>query len=118
MKNDIKQQLRMMLGEDLKDNIAIVKKSDLEAKNNKGVSNWSAEYQVSKKLGKEPYELVGFQFVPIDTSYKVKKAIYLRPNEANELNSLGKGVADLMNLFNEKRKEYKAFSGSEKSKHE
>jgi hypothetical protein len=105
----LRKEILMNIQEELKDKIAIVNKSDLDKKGPGGTSNWSAEFQVNSKLGKKPYKMENFQYVPVEHGRELKDAIYLRDNEVQELNLIGKGVANLMNTFDEKGKEYGAY---------
>jgi hypothetical protein len=99
MKNNIiKQNLQEMLH-------AIVKKSDIDTKDEMGNTNWSADYQLNKKLGKKPYAFQDYQYVPVANNKELKKAVYLHEEDANQLNILGKGVRDMLQLFESKKQE-------------
>jgi hypothetical protein len=115
MKNILREEIAKMITEK-KDNVTIVNKSQLDKRGPVGSSNWSAEFQVNSKLGKKPYLFQNYQYIPVNKGHKLSDAIYLRDEEAKELNTIGQGVQNLMNIFDQKRQEFDAFTPNHKYK--
>ncbi len=86
---------------------AVVNKSDLDLQ-----GNWSSDYHVHAKAGRRPYMKNGFllteipfrdrktKFGPIK-SLPTKGVVFLRPEEAEKINALGKAIEEKMVVYNE-----------------
>jgi hypothetical protein len=79
----------------------IVNKSDLD-------DTWSAAYLQRKKQGLFPYLKNGYtvELLGNKASFNLKKAIYMTPEQAAELNDIGSQIRELTNQYNEKYQQY------------
>ena len=102
----------------LMEDMAIVNKGDLGG-------TWSAEYYTRKQQGLSPYEKRGYILISlqkpkedkigtvkgpgdirVSNLRKIKDAVYLTEEQANELNQLGQQVQKLIKEYNKKYEEY------------
>lgn len=102
----------------LMEDIAYVNKSDLDG-------TWSAEYLTRRQQGLFPYDKHGYTLTALglpkgdkmgtvsgpgdirkSSSSRLKTAVYLKQEEADELNQLGIQIQDLINQYNEKFQQY------------
>jgi len=107
----------------LMENISIVNKSDLDK-----AGHWNAPHIVKTKQGLTAFEKNGYTLNPINKpiwhklsgvhgsgdlrtdsqSYKLKYAIYMTQEQADELNLLGNQIRELITQYNEKFNQYAA----------
>ena len=93
----------------LMEDMAILNKNDLN-------QNWSASYHINKKKGLAPFMRNGYHLEPgtkpdgtmrnQSTNYSIKNAIYMTPEQAEELNIIGEQIRNLIAQYNEKTQQY------------
>lgn len=105
----------------LMEDISIVNKSDLDK-----AGHWNVPHIVKTKQGLTAFEKNGYTLNPINKpighklggvhgpgdlrtgnqSYKLKDAIYMTQEQADELNILGDQIRELINQYNDKLNQY------------
>jgi hypothetical protein len=102
MKQFIKKEIEKMIREEAhaKKALGITNVNSGEL----GLDNWSAEYNVNKKLGKDPYIRNGFAVVRhLQKRGKTlpNDVIYLTIEEATRINAIGQGINHLIEKYGE-----------------
>ena len=79
---------------------AVVNKSDLDI-----AGNWSADYQVHLKAGRKPYTKKGFTLTEVEVKNKKsipsRGVVFLKPEDAEKLNTVGAAIEKKLELYNE-----------------
>lgn len=95
LEEEIKRSKQLMKEEHI-----VINKDNLD-------DNWSAQYHTNKQVGKMPYDKMGYILTPASIrSYKLKDAVYLKPENADELNVLGHQIMGLIDDYNSKFNQY------------
>jgi hypothetical protein len=93
--------------EDLRSNYSTLNKSELG-------KNFSADYHVNKKSGKDPYIKKGFLFIKLDSDKSIPKdCYYFTEEDATELNQMGQDLEALKVAYDSK---LKSLTGGNKKK--
>lgn len=93
----------------LMEDMAIVNKNDIN-------KIWSASFHLNRLKGNKPYFKNGYTLESAmndditmrnqSTNYKIKNAIYMTQEQADELNLIGNQIRDLINQYNDKFNQY------------
>ena len=95
--------IKKLIKDELSNNIKIINSSELRNGyfGDKGTTGrWSADEIVNNKNGKYPYIKKGFLVRKPEKSFEIKDCVYLTPEEANKINTLGKKIQEMNDEYN------------------
>lgn len=80
---------------------------DISIVNNRDLGKtWDPKFHIRKKQGLVPYEKQGYKLIEQEYLPRYKDIVYMLPEQADELNSLGQQIDDLIKQYNEKYQQY------------